>query len=83
MIDETLMGIREQNEQLLAAARRTQLELLSALEEAATALAASQEALAEQTEVEWLSRLLRAQAIFTRELAGASAKSARELLETT
>jgi hypothetical protein len=82
MTDELLTHFRERNEQMLAAGRHTQLELLAAFEQAATAFAASEEMLAERSEVEWLSRLLRAQAILTRELADFSGRFARELLET-
>ena len=83
MIDEMLMRLQAQNEQLLAASRQTQLEMVTAFEQAATAFAASEEELAERAELQWMSGLLRAQAMLTRELADASGKLARELLETT
>jgi hypothetical protein len=78
---QIMTTLREHNEPMLAAGRKVQLELLAACERAASALASSQEELAETAEVEWLSRLLRAQATFTREMAGASGKFGRELLE--
>ena len=81
--EEILSGMRERNEQILAASRRTRLELTEALEQTLSAVADAQEKLAETSEVEWLSRLLRAQATFTRSIGDASAKFARDLIETT
>jgi hypothetical protein len=83
MIDDMLMRFQERNEQLLAAGRQTQLEMVAMFEQTATAFAASAEELAERGEFQWLSGLLRAQAMLTRELADASGKLAREWLETT
>jgi hypothetical protein len=82
MSEPILTTLREGSEPMLAAGRQAQLELLAACEQAASALASSQEQLAETTEVDWVSRLLRAQAAFTRELDSASGKFAREVLET-
>jgi hypothetical protein len=82
MTDQILTTLRERNELLLEASRQTRLELVAAFERAATALASSQEELADRSEVEWLSRLLRAQGAFTRDVAEASGKFGRELLET-
>ena len=68
------------------AARREALEqtkiTLAAFERIATGIASSQEELADKAEVEWLSRLLRAQGAFTREVAEASGRFGRGLLET-
>ena len=82
MTEQTFTTLRERNELMLAAGRQTRLELLAAFERTATALASSQEELADRAEVEWLSRLLRAQGVLTRELAEASGRYGRELLET-
>jgi hypothetical protein len=80
--DEILASIRERNEQIMAAGRKTRLELLEAFEQSLSAFADSQEKLADSSEIEWLSRLLRAQAMFTRDMTDASSKFARQLLET-
>jgi hypothetical protein len=82
MTEQILTTLRERNERMLAAGRETRLEMLAAFERAATALACSQEALADGSDVEWLSRLLRAQGAFTRDVAEASGRFGRELLET-
>jgi hypothetical protein len=76
-----LNSIRERNEQIVAAGRRTRLELVDAFEQTLSAVADSQEKLAETSEVEWLGRLLKAQSTFTRSIGEASATFARELLE--
>jgi hypothetical protein len=74
-------SIRDRQEQMLAAGRKTRLELLDTYRQSLGAVADSQEKVAALSDVEWLSRLLRAQAGFTRELADASGKFARELLQ--
>jgi hypothetical protein len=79
--EEILASIREHNEQIMSAGRKTRLELLEAFEQSLSAFADSQEKLADQSEAEWLSRLLRAQATFTRDMTDASSKFARQLLE--
>ena len=60
---------------------QTQLELVDAFQQSLEAVAEAQEKLAASSEVEWLTKLLQAQAIFTRDLAEASGKFARTLLE--
>jgi hypothetical protein len=79
--EQIFASIRDHNEQIMDAGRRTRLELLEAYEQALSAFADSQEKLADSSEVEWLSRLLRAQATFTRDMTGASGRFARQLLE--
>jgi hypothetical protein len=79
--EEIVATMQERSEQILDAGRRTRLDLIASYEQALEALAESREKLADTSEVEWLSRVLRAQAGFTRELAEASGKFARELLE--
>jgi hypothetical protein len=80
--EQILTSIHERNEQIMEAGRRTRLELLEAFEQTLSAFAESQEKLADSSEVEWLSKLLRAQATFTRDVTDASGKFARQLLET-
>jgi hypothetical protein len=79
--EEIAAGLREQNEQILAAGRRARLDLVESYEQALATLADSGAKLAESSEIEWVGRFLRAQADFTREIAEASGKFARELLE--
>jgi hypothetical protein len=79
---EIVASLREQNEQILAASRRTRLDLVESCEQALSALADSREKLADASEIEWLSRVLRAQADFTREIAEASSKFARDVLDS-
>jgi uncharacterized membrane protein len=79
--EQILESIRERNEQIISAGRQTRIELLEAFEQTLSAFADSQEKLADSSEVEWLSRLLRAQATFTRDVTDASGKFARQLLE--
>ena len=59
---------------------RTQQDLTEAARETFGALADAQEQLAETSELEWLSRYLRAHATFTRSFGDASARLAHDLL---
>jgi hypothetical protein len=79
---EQLLGsMKERQEQALTAGRKATLDFVQAYEHTLYELAESQEKLAAASEVEWLSRVLRAQAGFTREVVDASAKFAREVME--
>lgn len=78
--EQLLAGMREQTEQLFAASRRTRLDLTGAAQEAIAAVADAQEQLADMSELEWMARLLRAQATFMRSIGDASAHFARDLL---
>jgi hypothetical protein len=60
---------------------QTQHELVDAFQQSLEAVAEAQEKLAASSEAEWLTRLLQAQATFTRDMAEASGKFARTLLE--
>jgi hypothetical protein len=79
--EELLAGLRDRQEQLLEAGRKTRLEFLDACGQSLSAFADSQDKLASVSDVEWLNRILRAQASFTRGVADASGKFARELLQ--
>jgi hypothetical protein len=79
--EQVLSSIMDRQRQMLTAGRRATLDAVHAYEETLSTFADSQEKLAAASEVEWLSRLLRAQASFTREMVDASAKFAREVLE--
>ena len=60
---------------------QTQIEMVDAFQQSLEAVAEAQEKLASSSEVEWLTKLLQAQATFTRDMAEASGKFARTLLE--
>jgi hypothetical protein len=60
---------------------QTQTEMVDAFQQSLEAVAEAQEKLAASSEVEWLTKLLQAQATFTRDIAEASGKFARTLLE--
>ena len=79
--EQMLETFRERNEQFISAGRRTQLEFLETMEKALGAFADAREQLADASDVEWVSRLCRAQANFTRDVADASSKFARQLLD--
>jgi hypothetical protein len=79
--EELLASVRDRHEQILEAGRKTGLEFLDACGQSLGAFADSQDKLASLSDVEWLNRILRAQATFTRGFADASGKFARELLQ--
>jgi hypothetical protein len=79
--EEMLAGIVERQRQMLMAGRKATFDALGAYAQTAMAFAESQEKLADTTEVEGLSRLLRAQASFTREVLEATTKFAHEVME--
>jgi hypothetical protein len=79
--DDLLASFGERQRDLSVAGRQAMLEFLQAYVETASDFADSQEQLASATNVEWLSRLLRAQAAFTREVLEASRKFAQEVMD--
>jgi hypothetical protein len=79
--EQMFASIMERQGEMLMAGRKATLDVLQTCTESASALADSQEKLADASEVEWLSRLLRAQATFTRAMIDASAKFADEVFE--
>jgi phosphodiesterase/alkaline phosphatase D-like protein len=60
---------------------QTQLEMADAFQQSLEAVGEAQEQLAGSIQADWLSKRLQAQATFTREIAEASGKFARTLLE--
>jgi hypothetical protein len=80
--EQMLASIMERQEQMLTAGRKATLEALQVYSQTATAFADSQDKLADSSEVEWLSRLLRAQANFTRDVLDASEKFTRDVMES-
>jgi hypothetical protein len=79
--EQVLASFMERHEQMFTAGRRATLDGLQAYEETLSAFADSQEKLAAASQVEWLSRLLLAQAGFTREVVDAISKFTREVME--
>jgi uncharacterized protein (DUF2384 family) len=79
--EEVLASIMERQEEVLRAGRKASVDALQAYEQTLSAFADSQEKLAAASEVEWLSRHLRAQASLTREVGDAFAKFAREVMD--
>ena len=78
---EALERIRALNEQILAAGKDWGLGFLDAYEESLRNFADFQERSADRTEIEWVSRLVKAQADFTREMAKLSTSVPREFLK--
>jgi hypothetical protein len=78
--EKIVATIRDGQEELLTAGRTTMIEAAEAMEQTLGMFADADDKLAEATEVEWVSRLLRARASFTRDMLSASSRFARELL---
>jgi hypothetical protein len=78
--EQIVAAIRDGQGELLASGRKTAVEAAEALEQTLAMFADADDKLAEATDIEWMSRLLRARATFTRELLAASSRFARDLL---
>jgi hypothetical protein len=78
--EKIVASIRDGQEELMSAGRTTMIEAAEAMEQTLSMFADADDKLAETTEVEWMSRLLRARASFTRDMLSASSRFARELL---
>ena len=79
--EQVLASIAERQRDMLMAGRSAMLEALDAYVQTADAFAESQEKLAAASDIEWLNRLLRAQAGFTRDVVDAAAKFARDVTD--
>jgi hypothetical protein len=73
--------IRDLNEQILDAAKKAGGAYLQAYEKALESIADYQQNAAKQTDIEWVSTVVDAQARFTRELAKLYVSAGRELLK--
>ncbi len=73
--------IRELNEQVLDFGRRAGIGFLEAYEQNLQTFADYQDKVADQTEVDWIVSVARAQANFTRELTRVYTTTARDLLK--
>jgi hypothetical protein len=80
-VEETVERIRELNEQILEAGKKAGGAYLSAYEKTLQSIADYQEQVAKQTDVEWVSTIVDAQARFTRELTKVYVGTSRELLK--
>jgi hypothetical protein len=73
--------IRDLNERILEAGKKAGTAYLDAYEKTLESIADYQEQAAKQTDVEWLSTVVDAQARFTRELTKLYVSAGRELLK--
>ena len=80
-VEETVERIRQLNEQILDAGKKAGGAYLSAYEKALQSIADYQEQVARQTDVEWISTIVDAQARFTRELTKVFVSTGREMLK--
>jgi hypothetical protein len=80
-VEATVERIRELNEQILDAGKKAGGAYLSAYEKALQSIADYQEQVAKQTDVEWVSTIVDAQARFTRELTKVLVSTGREFLK--
>jgi hypothetical protein len=79
--NETTERIRDLNERILEAGKKAGTVYLDAYEKALQSIADYQEQVARQTDVEWVSTIVDAQARFTRELTNLYVSTGRELLK--
>jgi Phasin protein len=77
---QTIDRIRELNEQIIDAAREAGESYLDSYERALSTIAGYQKQLAGATPVDWLQRVIDAQATFMQEMGQLYASSARELM---
>ena len=80
-VEDTVERIRELNEQILDAGKKAGGAYLDAYEKALQSIADYQEQVAKQTDVEWVSTIVDAQARFTRELTKVFVSTGRDLLK--
>ena len=80
-VDQTTERIRDLNERILTASKNAGGAYLDAYERALQSIADYQEQVAKQTDVEWVSTIVDAQARFTRELTRLYVSTGRELLK--
>ena len=79
--EATTERIRDLNEQILDAGKQAGGAYLDAYEKALQSIADYQEQVAKQTDVEWVSTVVDAQARFTRELTKLYVNTGRDLLK--
>jgi len=79
--EATTERIRDLNERILDAGKKAGSAYLDAYEKTLESIADYQESVAKQTDVEWVSTIVDAQARFTRELTKLYVSTGRELLK--
>jgi hypothetical protein len=79
--EETTERIRDLNERILDAGKKAGNAYLDAYEKTLQSIADYQETAAKQSDVEWISTVVDAQARFTRELTKVYVSTGRELLK--
>jgi hypothetical protein len=79
--EATSERIRDLNERILEASRKAGTSYLDAYEKALKSIADYQASVAKQTDVDWISTVVDAQARFTRELTNLYVNTGRELLK--
>jgi hypothetical protein len=79
--EETTERIRDLNERILDAGKKAGNAYLDAYEKTLQSIADYQETAAKQTDVDWISTVVDAQARFTRELTKVYVSTGRELLK--
>jgi hypothetical protein len=80
-IDQTTQRIRDLNEQVLGFGRKAGTGFLDAYEKNLETFAGYQDKVADQTKVDWVANLARAQANFTREITRVYTSTARDLIK--
>ena len=78
--DETADRLRDANERITAESRKAGLTAVEAYEKTGWGLAELQARVAKASQVDWLTRVLDAQADFTRTVVSAQASAARSVL---
>ena len=79
--EDTVERIRELNERIIEKGRDAGATYLDAYERALNTIVEYQEQLAAASPVEWIQRMIEAQATFTREIGNLYASTAREFLK--
>jgi hypothetical protein len=80
-VDATLERIRDLNERILAGGKQAGSAYLDAYEKALQSIADYQEQFAKQSDIEWVSNIVDAQAKFTREFTKAWVTAGRDALK--
>jgi hypothetical protein len=80
-IDQATQRIRDLNEQVLDFGRKAGTGFLEAYEKNLETFAGYQDKVADQTKVDWIANIARAQANFTREITRVYTSTARDLIK--
>jgi hypothetical protein len=79
--EQATQRIRDLNEQVLDLGRKAGTGFLEAYEKNLQTIADYQDKVADQTKVDWIAGIARAQANFTREISRVSTSTARDVLK--